>query len=83
MCATPTADKALATDPTLPAFFLWHLASLATQQAASVSATERAALRIAMFSAYLDCLDLGLGAPARAILGRLDRQPEAPVQMAA
>ncbi len=83
MRATLTADMALATDPTLPEFFLGHLASLAARQAASASATERTALRIAMFSAYLDCLDLGLGTPARAILGRLDRQPEVPEPLAA
>ena len=71
MRATLTADLALATDPTLPEFFLDRLASLAARQAASASATERAARRIALFSVYLDCLDLGLGDEARAIMARL------------
>jgi hypothetical protein len=64
-----TAAMALAIDPTLPAFFLDHLAGLAERQAATTNAKERAALRVALFSTYLDCLDLGLGSEAQRIMG--------------
>lgn len=62
-------DLALASDGELAAFFLDRLASLAARQLAATSPTERAALGVATFSVFLDCLDLGLAAEARAILG--------------
>ena len=65
------AQLALATDPTLPAFFLGQLASLAACQAASPSPKERAALSVAMFPLFLDCADLGLGDEAQRIIGQL------------
>ena len=71
------ADMVLETDPSLPAFFLGHLASLATRQAASASAKERAALSVAMFSTYLDCIDLGLGGEAQKIMGQLQHDSRA------
>jgi|tagenome__1003787_1003787.scaffolds.fasta_scaffold13811668_2 hypothetical protein len=71
MSATLLIDMALDSDPNLHSFFLGRLASLATRQAASASPKERAALSVAMFSIYLDCLDLGLGAEAQAIIGGL------------
>ncbi len=71
MSAILLADMALEADPNLHAYFLGRLASLATRQAASASPKERAALSVAMFSIYLDCLDLGLGAEAQAIMAGL------------
>jgi hypothetical protein len=76
-------DMALATDPTLPKFFLGQLASLATRQAASPSPKERAALSVAMFSLYLDCLDLGVGTEAQRIMSQLHRQADTPERIAA
>lgn len=64
-------DLALETDPDLPQFFLGRLASLVTRQAAAVSPIERTALGVAAFSVFLDCLDLGLGEQAHAIVGQL------------
>ena len=64
-------DLALATDPGLPAFFLGRLASLTAGRAAAVSPAERQALSLAVFSVFLDCLDLGLGEEAHAIVGQL------------
>ena len=50
---------------------LGHLASLAARQAASPSPKERAALRVAMFSTFLECLDLGRGSEAQQIMAQL------------
>jgi hypothetical protein len=74
MSATLLIDMALEADPNLPSFFLGRLASLATRQAASASPKERAALSVAMFSIYLDCLDLGLGAEAQEIISGLRQE---------
>ena len=71
MSATQWTDLALATDPGLPEFFLGRLAALAARQAAAVSPAERQALGLATFSVFLDCLDLGLGEEAHAIVGKL------------
>jgi hypothetical protein len=43
---------------------------LTIPQAAAASPTERQALGLAAFSVFLDCLDLGFGAEAHAILGQ-------------
>jgi hypothetical protein len=79
MSAIFLTDLAVESDPGLPAFFLGRLASLATRQAASASPKERAALGVATFSIYLDCLDLGLGAEAQEILGQLRQEPGEPL----
>jgi len=71
MSAMLLTDEALATDPRLPEFFLGRLKSLAARQAAAVSPAERQALGLATFSVFLDCLDLGLGEEAHAIVGQL------------
>jgi hypothetical protein len=71
MSATLLTDLTLASDPGLPGFFLGHLASLVARQAATASPTERAALGVAAFAVFLDCLDLGLGSEAQAIMGQL------------
>jgi hypothetical protein len=76
MSAMTMVDMALATDPTLPEFLLGQLASMATRQAASPSAKEQAALSVAMFSLFLDCIDLGVGAEAQRIMSQLRRQAE-------
>src|SRR5689334_20336540 len=70
MGATLLIDLALESDPGLPWFFLERLASLLARQAAAASPTERQALGLAAFSVFLDCLDLGFGAEAHAILGQ-------------
>jgi hypothetical protein len=64
-------DLESGSDPGLPAFFLGRLAALVARQLATASPTERKARGEAIFSVYLDCLDLGLGAEARAIVGPL------------
>jgi hypothetical protein len=71
MKAAEMVDMVLATDPNLPEYFLGHLASLATRQAASPSPKERAALSVAMFSVFLDCVDLGVAEQAQAIMSQL------------
>jgi hypothetical protein len=70
MSAMLMTDLALESDPCLPWFFLERLASLVARQAAA-SPTERRALGLAAFSVFLDCLDLGLGAEAHAIVAQL------------
>lgn len=70
MSATLLTAMALETDHDLHRFFLGRLVSLASRQASSTDAKERAALGVATFSVFLDCLDLGLGAEAHAIIGR-------------
>ena len=70
MSIVPLRDLALAADPGLPEFYLGRLAALAARQAAGVSPAERQALGLAAFAVFLDCLDLGLGAEAQAIVGR-------------
>ena len=79
MGAVLLTDLARATDPDLPAFFLGRLASLVARQAAAVSPTERTALGVAAFSVFLDCLDLGLGEQAHAIVDQL-RDEAGPVE---
>jgi hypothetical protein len=68
MSAMELTDLALSADPGLPEFFLGQLASLVARQAATKSPAERLALGEAAFSVFLDCLDLGLGEEARAIV---------------
>ena len=79
MGAMLLTNLALETDPDLPAFFLGRLASLVARQAAAVSPTERTALGVAAFSVFLDCLDLGLGEQAHAIVDQL-RDEVGPVE---
>src|SRR5919199_6205364 len=51
----------------LERFFLARLSSLARRQAATPTAAERTTLAHAVFSTYLDCLDLGLDEKAEAV----------------
>ena len=83
MSAFSLMDMALETDPDLHRFFLGRLASLAARHAASVSSQERTALSTAMFSIYLDCLDLGLGAEAQTILAQFRNEPATTERQAA
>jgi hypothetical protein len=75
-------DLALERDPGLPAFFLGRLASLVARQRAA-SPSERRVRGKAIFSVYLDCLDLGLGAEARAIVGPLRAEAGPAARLAA
>jgi hypothetical protein len=56
----PLAELAVEADPSLPDFFLGRLMSLLILQMAAVSPTDRRALGHAVFSVFLDCMDLGL-----------------------
>jgi hypothetical protein len=76
MSATMLTQLAVESDPGLPAFFLGRLAAMVDRQLAAVAPAERKTLGEAIFSVYLDCLDLGLEAEARIIVGRL--REEAP-----
>lgn len=68
MSATLLTELALASDAGLPDFFLGRLASLVARQMSAASPTERKVLGEAIFSIYLDCLDLGLGEQAQALV---------------
>ena len=83
MRAMLLTDLALATDPGLHEFFLGRLASLVARQVASANPAERMALSVAAFSIYLDCLDLGLGEEAQAIVGQLRDEVEPDERLAA
>jgi hypothetical protein len=78
MDAAMLTQRALASDPGLAAFFLARLAALVERQRAAADPAERQARGEASFSVYLDCLDLGLAAEARALVARLrDEAPSA------
>ena len=62
-----TRQRPAATDA-LARFFLERLSSLAARQASATSQPERTALAQAVFSTYLDCLDLGLEDEAQEVL---------------
>ena len=70
-------SPAIDLDPALSAFFLGRLAALVARQTCAPTAPERTALAQAAFAIFLDCLDLGLGEEARAILGCLHLEPAA------
>ncbi len=66
---TTTVEQPVA-DPTLAAFFLDRLASLARRRHTALDERQRVALARGTFSVLLDCLDLGLGAQVGALLAR-------------
>ena len=66
--ATPTPSPPRAG---LDDVFLDRLRALVARQRAALTPAERAALSIATFSTFLDCLDLGRHAEARALLEEL------------
>lgn len=77
MNAAISTSQILEADPSIPDFFLGRLAAIVARQAAVTSPAERMTLSIAAFSIFLDCLNLGLGDRAVAIIRRLrpDGQP--------
>lgn len=83
MSAAMMTEMALATDPTLPDFFLGHLDSLAKRQAATTNPKERVALGIELFSVFLDCVELGLQNDAQRIMGQFHSQTESLASVAA
>lgn len=83
MSALLLSDLALESDPGLPSYILGRLASLVARQVATASPTERETLATAAFAIFLDCLDLGLGAEAQAIIAQLSDELPPPARMAA
>lgn len=63
-----TTTEQAAADPTLATFLLDRLARLADRLAVTTDERERRMLARGLFAIFLDCLDLDLGGPARAIL---------------
>ena len=66
----PTIDQLLAADTDLERFFLDELAASVARQVAATTPWERSARAQVSFALFLDCVDLGLGARARAILAQ-------------
>jgi hypothetical protein len=64
----PLADLILDADPGLADFFLGRLASLVIRQMMAEDPDVQRALGRAVFSTFLDCIDLGLTDRADAIL---------------
>lgn len=68
MYERPLAELALEADPSLADFFLGRLASLMIRQVLTESPDAQRALSHAVFSTFLDCMDLGLTERACTIL---------------
>ena len=74
--STPVASRMpIAVRPALSALFLARLAELVARLEATTAAGERKALSASLFSTFLDCLDLGAGDEAQAIVDRLRPEP--------
>jgi hypothetical protein len=71
MSAMLLTNLTLESEPGLRDFFLGRLASMVARQLATMNPGERTMLGEAIFSVYLDCLDLGLGQEAQAIVDQL------------
>jgi hypothetical protein len=54
-----------------PDFLLGHLAGLAAREAVAASPKERVVLSVAMFSTFLECLELGHGDEAQQVMAQL------------
>lgn len=65
-----TIDRLRAADSDLDRYFLDALASAVAHQSSATTPGERSARAQVSFALFLDCLDLGLDARARAILGQ-------------
>jgi len=67
----------LEADPDRRDFFLGRLVALAIRHAATAQPAERRALGQALFSTFLDCLDLGLAEQACRVIAfvRTDFEP--------
>lgn len=72
-----------APDDNLEHFFLGRLATLVAQQAAAASPSQRQALAHAAFAIMLDCVDLGFGERAQALLDQRHDAPLPPAWSAA
>lgn len=83
MSAMLLTDLALASDPGVPNFLLGRLATLVTRQTATASESEREALGLEIFAAFLDCTDIGFGAQAQAIVEQLHPEPSVGERLAA
>lgn len=59
------------TDAVQPDFVLGHLTTLAAREAVAASPKERVVLSVAMFSTFLECLELGHGDEARQVMAQL------------
>ena len=66
-----TTEMTHGTDAMQPDFVLGHLAGLAAREAVSASPKERVVLSIAMFSTFLECLELGHGDEAKQVMAQL------------
>jgi hypothetical protein len=73
----PLAEQVLKADPGLVDFFLGRLIVLAIRQAVTTSPDDRRTLGVAVFSTFLDCMDLGLTEEACKIveLARTELEP--------
>jgi hypothetical protein len=77
MGAAMRANLTHDTDAMQPDFLLGHLAGLAAREAAASSPKERVVLSIAMFSTFLECLELGHGDQARQVMAQLHDDAQA------
>lgn len=68
MKGRPCAELIMEADPGLADFFLARLASLTIRQMMAADPDAQRALGRAVFSTFLDCMDLGLTDRAGAIL---------------
>ncbi len=71
LSAMQLTELTLESDPGLREFFLGRLASMVARQLGTEDRSERKMLGEAIFSVYLDCLDLGLGQEAQMIVDQL------------
>lgn len=71
MGAAMRAEMTHGTDAMHPDFLLGHLAGLAAREAVATSPKERVVLSIAMFSTFLECLELRRGDEAQQVMARL------------
>ncbi len=76
----PLAEQVLEADPDLADFFLGRLVAIAIHQAVSEDASKRRMLGTALFSTFLDCMDLGLTEQACKVI-EFVRNEVSPVEM--
>jgi hypothetical protein len=69
--------------PDLEGFFLGRLASLLVRQVTAVSLDERQLLGRDILATFLDCMDLGLGAQACALLDQVGEMSDLGTRLAA
>jgi hypothetical protein len=76
----PLAERVLEADPGLADFFLGRLIALSIRQAVTPNPDERRTLGAAVFSTFLDCMDLGLAESACKIV-EFARNEMGPVEL--